>query len=188
MIGGVVLAAGASRRAGEIKALAMIEGEPFVARAIRVLREGGCDEVVVVLGPPHADAIAAAIGDATRVDNPAPERGMLSSLRCGLSDRWDAALVALVDHPRVDASTVQKLIEVWREGDAEVVRPRHGSTTGHPYLVARSVFEALREGDDAIGARAILAARRRVDVEVEDPFVHDDVDTAEDLAAIRGAS
>ena len=188
MIGGVVLAAGVSRRAGEIKALATIDGETFVARAIRVLREGGCDEVVVVLGPPHAEAIADAIGGATRVDNPAPERGMLSSLRCGLSDRWEAALVALVDHPRVEASTIARLIEAWRAGDAEVVRPRHGQRTGHPYLVARSVFEALREGDDSVGARTILAARRRVDVEIADPFVHDDVDTAEDLAAVRGAS
>ena len=177
MIGGVVLAAGASTRAGTIKALVPIDEETFVARAIRALREGGCDEVVVVVGPPHAERVAAAIGDAARVDNPRPERGMLSSLKLGLSDDWDAAIVSLVDHPRVSPSTVRVLIEAWRRGDAEVLRPRHEGESGHPILIARTVFAALRLADDAAGARPVLASRRRDDVDVDDPFIHEDLDT-----------
>lgn len=193
MIGGIVLAAGASTRAGMVKALATIDGETLVERAIRVLREGGAGEIVVVVGPPHAEVIAAVIGDAKRADNPDPARGMLSSLRCALSDRgpsdgWEAALVSLVDHPRVSPSTVRALIDAWRERGAEVVRPRHAGRCGHPYLVACSVFHALREGGDAEGARPILAAHRREDVDIDDPFVHDDLDTAEQLAALRGGS
>lgn len=184
IVGGVVLAAGASRRAGTIKALAELDGEALVARAIRTLREGGCDEVVVVVGPPHADAVAAAIGDARRVDNPAPERGMLSSLQRALDDRWDAALVSLVDHPRVAPSTVRALIDAFAAGDAELVRPTWEGRAGHPYLVARSVFDALREGDPAIGPRSIHAACRRRDVEVADPAIREDLDTPEAIAAL----
>ncbi len=187
IVGGVVLAAGASRRAGTIKALAELDGEPLVARAIRTLWEGGCDEVVVVVGPPHAEAVAAVIGEARRVDNPAPERGMLSSLERALDDRWDAAVVSLVDHPRVAPSTVRALIDAFAAGDAELVRPTWQGLAGHPYLVARGVFAALRAGDPAVGPRPIYAARRRRDVEIEDPAVREDLDTREALAALTAA-
>ena len=184
-LGGVVLAAGASRRARTIKALVELDGEPLVARAIRTLREGGCDEVVVVVGPPHAETIAAAIGDAERVDNPRPEDGMRSSLALGLDDRWDAAVVSLVDHPRVRAETVAALIARWRETRAAVVRPTHAGESGHPFLVARAVFDPLRHEPSPDGARSILRAHAPLDVEVDDPAIHEDLDTAPDLAKLR---
>lgn len=183
-----MLAAGASTRAGTIKALATLEGEPFVARMVRVLSEGGCDEVVVVLGPPHAEAIAPFLAGADRVDNPDPSRGMLSSLRLGLRDEWDAAVVALVDHPRVAPSTVRALIDAWREAPVDRVRPRFGGRSGHPYLVSRSVFDALRDGDLALGPRPVYAARSRRDVDVDDPAIHDDLDTPEAIAAVGDPS
>ncbi len=49
-VAGVVLAAGAGRRFGMPKALVEHRGELFVERAARVLAEGGCAPVVVVLG------------------------------------------------------------------------------------------------------------------------------------------
>ncbi len=184
-VGGVVLAAGASRRAGRIKALATIDGEPFVVRAVRALREGGCAEVVVVVGPPHAELVAAAIeGSAERQDNPNPEHGMLSSLRLGLRDTWSAAVVSLVDHPRVRASTVARVIDAWRGSGVDVVRPVYEGRRGHPYLVARSVFDALREGAGEGGARPILARRSSLDVEVSDAGVRDDLDTPERIDAV----
>ncbi|HEY6683600.1 MAG TPA: NTP transferase domain-containing protein, partial [Propionibacteriaceae bacterium] len=48
---GVLLAAGAGRRAGGPKALRVDpDGTSWLLRSITVLREGGCDAVVVVLG------------------------------------------------------------------------------------------------------------------------------------------
>ena len=189
LVGGVVLAAGASRRAGRIKALATIDGEPFVLRAVRALRGGGCDEVVVVVGPPHAELVAASFeGLAERRDNEHPEDGMLSSLRVGLSDRWSAAVVSLVDHPRVCAATVARLIGAWRAADVEVVRPVYEGRRGHPYLVGRPVFDALREGEGEGGARAILARRSSLDVQVDDAGVHDDLDTPERIDAVADPS
>ncbi|HEU4912946.1 MAG TPA: NTP transferase domain-containing protein, partial [Actinomycetes bacterium] len=49
-IAGLVLAAGAGRRFGGPKALAEIDGERLVDRAVRALREGGSDPVYVVAG------------------------------------------------------------------------------------------------------------------------------------------
>ncbi|MEZ4335048.1 MAG: nucleotidyltransferase family protein [Sandaracinaceae bacterium] len=185
-IGGVVLAAGASRRAGTVKALASIDGEAFVARAVRTLREGGCDEVVVVVGPPHAERVTAAVEGARVVENPAPAQGMLSSLQVALDDRWEAAVVSLVDHPRVRIETVRALIAAFGASDAELVRPVFEGRGGHPYVVARRVFAALRAGDPAIGPRPIYAACARLDVPVDDPAVREDLDTAEAIATVTG--
>ena len=83
---GIVLAAGAGTRFGGPKALARTpEGEPWIARAARALRDGGCDEVVVVLGA-GADAAALLVPDGTRVVIAADWAGGLShSLRAGLA-------------------------------------------------------------------------------------------------------
>ena len=48
---GVLLAAGAGRRAGGPKALRVDpDGTSWLLRSITVLRDGGCDAVVVVVG------------------------------------------------------------------------------------------------------------------------------------------
>ena len=52
---GLLLAAGAGRRMGGPKALVELDGEPLVRRALRVLADGGCAPLVVVLGAAAAD-------------------------------------------------------------------------------------------------------------------------------------
>ncbi|SDY89258.1 molybdenum cofactor cytidylyltransferase/nicotine blue oxidoreductase [Micromonospora pattaloongensis] len=47
---GLVLAAGGGRRYGAPKALVAVDGRLLVERAVRTVRDGGCDPVVVVLG------------------------------------------------------------------------------------------------------------------------------------------
>ena len=89
---GVLLAAGAGRRAGGPKALRVDpDGTSWLLRSITVLREGGCDAVVVVLGSEadRATDVLASSGFAsdpglTVVDAPDWQLGMGSSLRRGL--------------------------------------------------------------------------------------------------------
>ena len=49
-VAGLLLAAGAGRRMGGPKALVELDGEPLVRRGIRLLTDGGCDPVTVVVG------------------------------------------------------------------------------------------------------------------------------------------
>lgn len=85
-IAAVLLAAGASKRFGSPKMLALIEGEPLVRRVTRSFVEAGFAEVAVVL-PPGAGEIAAALKGlgVVTVENSRPEDGMLSSAQVGLS-------------------------------------------------------------------------------------------------------
>ena len=85
-IAGIILAGGASRRMGTPKALLRFQNETFLDRLIGVFSPV-CDPVIVVVGL-HADQIRAGIERADDVRfavNPDPERGMLSSLQCGLA-------------------------------------------------------------------------------------------------------
>jgi CTP:molybdopterin cytidylyltransferase MocA len=185
VVGGIVLAAGASRRAGYPKALALLFGRTFVARVARTLHTAGCDEVIVVVGPPHGEAVAAAARGCRIVVNPSPGRGMLSSLKLALREAhgWDAAVVALVDQPLVRTATVRTLLGAFAAGGADLVRPRLGGRTGHPILISRTAFGPLLDAPDPEGARPVLRRlRRRLDIDVDDPRILHDLDTAADLA------
>jgi molybdenum cofactor cytidylyltransferase len=198
---GIVLAAGASRRAGCVKALALLDGrETLVARAVRTLREAGAEDVTVVIAPPHGAHIARSLRGAARlIESGEPERGMLWSLSVALAAALpdaalpeaalpdaalpDAAIVAHVDRPRVRTATVRALIEGWRATGADLVEPIHAGRRGHPWLASRALLATLRDAPPERGARPILrAVTRRHAIEVDDPAVLESLDTASDLA------
>jgi molybdenum cofactor cytidylyltransferase len=122
------------------------------------------------------------------VENPDPLEGQLSSLLAGLRivDRPGvvAALVTLVDVPFASAATVRAVVDRYRQSHARVVRPSRGGQHGHPFLIDRSVFDALRRADPATGARPVVRSFATPDgeVEVDDEGAFTDIDTPEDYA------
>ena len=178
---GVVLAAGESRRTGFPKAVATLDGEPLVARAGRLLLEGGCDAVLVVVGPPHGKVVARAARGMDVVENPDPSRGMRSSLEVAFASEplgdADAAAVSLVDHPRVAPATVRSVVAAWEAAGSLVARPRYRGRRGHPMLVARRAFSLLGEAPPEQTTRDwIRALWPSTEVDVDDPHILDDLD------------
>jgi CTP:molybdopterin cytidylyltransferase MocA len=181
-VGGLVLAAGQGKRFGGPKALAELDGERLVDRAVRVLSLGGADPVVVVLGAavvevPGADAV---------VVNSDWEQGMGSSLRAGLAaaafDRCSAVLVQLVDTPGVRATAVRRLLAAHDAG-AGLAVAMYAGERGHPVLIGRAHWAAVAEsavGDQ--GARAYLAAHPEAVLEVACDGDSRDADTRGELA------
>jgi len=196
MIPAIVLAAGRSSRMGRAKATLPIDDrDTFLTRIVRTLLDADVDDVVVVLGH-EADAIADSFSQSglpgRLVVNPQYDLGQLSSLRAGLAlvDRPGivAALVTLVDVPLVTSATVRAVLERYRETHAPVVRPISGARHGHPLLVDRSLFDALRAGDDRSGAKPIVRAHATPagDVPVADEGAFADIDTIEDYRRVIG--
>ncbi len=171
---GLVLAAGAGTRYGQPKAPAVVGGERLVDRAVRCLREAGCDPVVVVLG-----AWVGNVPDADVVVNDGWREGMGSSLRAGLEylePRKDviAVAVTLVDLPGLTSEAVRRVVDA----EADVAVATYDSERGHPVKLSRANWPAVREaavGDE--GARRFLSGRTDVHfVEVGDVAAGYDLD------------
>ena len=188
MIAGIVLAAGRSRRMGRPKAFLQLDGRSFLERAVAALRDGGCDPVVVVAGPPGDPAadeisLAAARLGATVARNADPESPQVASLRAGLGalgDGVEAAVVTPVDVPRVDAETVRALAAAFAAGGAPVAQPFDGARHGHPVLFARAVWPELMAEPLPEGARTVIHAHAARRAEVRVRALPADVDTPED--------
>src|SRR5436309_15777649 len=113
---GLLLAAGSGSRLGTPKALVELDGELLVDRGVRLLADGGCDPVVVVLGAAAHDVVARARLDrATVVVNEGWSDGIGSSLRVGLTVVAELGathvVVALADQPGVTADVVRRLAD-----------------------------------------------------------------------------
>jgi CTP:molybdopterin cytidylyltransferase MocA len=118
--------------------------------------------VTAVIGY-EADRIrrkAALAPDVTTIVNPRYADGMLTSILAGLEDAdaagADAVLVHPVDHPLVEAATVDAVVAALAQG-ATIAVPSHGGRRGHPAGFARSAWAALRAADPKEGARGVLA-------------------------------
>ena len=174
MTSGLILAAGAGTRYGRPKAPVVIDGERLVDRAVRVLREGGCAPVVVVLG-----AWVGEVPDAEVVINPEWAEGMGSSLRVGLShlaegDGGDAVLITLVDLPGLTPEAVRRMVEC----KADVAVATYAGERGHPVRIGREHWpEVVATASGDSGARAFLRGREDIArVEVGDVARGYDVD------------
>jgi CTP:molybdopterin cytidylyltransferase MocA len=116
--------------------------------------------------------------------------GMATSLRAGLSAAprtSRAALVLLVDQPRVDASAVRRLVAAWRRRPGAPAAARYGGRTGAPAVLPRREWRRLYSLRGDQGARALLRDSRAVTL-VDMPGAALDIDTPGDLDALRGGS
>ncbi len=149
---GIVLAAGRSERmGGRPKALLTLkdrEGreETFVARALRILAEGGVADAVVVVNPETEAAIRVACPPGTVLAcNPRPEDGMVSSIRAALSvgAEIEKVLVTLVDIPEISVDVVRILRDHESAPGCWMTIPVFSDGRGHPLILHRAVFSEL---------------------------------------------
>jgi molybdenum cofactor cytidylyltransferase len=175
---------------GRAKATLPLDGgDTFLSRIVRTFLAAGVDDVVVVVGH-DAEAIVNSFTNsglrARFVVNPDYDRGQLSSLVAGLMvvDRpgVTAALITLVDVPLVSAGTVRAVLDSYRRTHAPIVRPTSGARHGHPLLIDRSLFGALRAADPDAGAKPIVRAHASAagDIDIADEGAFTDIDTDEE--------
>lgn len=162
----VLLAAGAGRRAGGPKALRTgPDGVPWLTRSVGVLRDGGCPEVVVVLGcrAEPARRLVSGLAGVRVVIAEDWERGLGASLRAGLTALGPSAsaVVHLVDLPDVGADVVRRLLRDGGSGPRALARAGYRGRPGHPVLIgAGHVPEVLAQLRGDTGAGAYLRRHR----------------------------
>lgn len=190
----VVLAAGAGRRFGGGKLLALYGGGALLDGALAVAFAAPARSVTVVLGDraPEVAAVARAFAERTGQSRrlkllPADRHaeGMGASLAAAadaLPADAGGVFVFLGDMPHVPHDLAPRLIEAL-QGEALAAAPVFEGRRGNPVLLARELFPGLRALSGDQGARAILGGlgERLALVEVADDGVLFDVDTRDQL-------
>jgi nicotine blue oxidoreductase len=201
-VAGLLLAAGGGRRlGGRPKALLPYGDRPLVEHAVRMLRDGGCGPVHVVLGAAAEQVRERAdLTGCVVVENPHWAEGMGSSLRAGLASLAAAAqppaatVIALVDQPGVGGVAVARVVAAARAGQdlaSALASAMYEGRRGHPVLIGASRWAgvACSAGEDR-GARTYLREHAGQTVLVECGDVADpaDIDTPADLRLLEAAA
>lgn len=187
-VAGLVLAAGRGRRIGGPKALLRHGDALLVEHALRIVRDAGCDPIVVILGAAADDVRSAAdLADATVVVNKAWSTGVGSSLRTGLSTveemGAEAVVVVPVDMPGLTAEAARR-VAAEPAPDALACATFEGRR-GHPMLVGRAHFAGiatLANGDVGIRPYLLARAAQVTEIPCDEVATPGDVDTPEDAA------
>lgn len=194
-ISAIILAAGRGTRMGGGKLLLPLGDRTIIAKVADEVLASEVDEVIAVLGHRAGD-VAAALG-CTRslrvVVNDDYRAGQSTSLIAGVravDPRATALIVVLGDQPLLTSGLIDRLIGIYRGSGYKVARPVFRGRPGHPVLMDISFIPALLELKGDLGAREVLApfAHQTTLMDVDDPALLLDVDTAEDYKRVLGLS
>jgi len=193
-LGVAILAAGASVRMGRPKMLLPWEGNSVIGYVIQVWSEElGAAQVAVVCAPEPSpvpgELDRLEFPARNRITNPAPERGMFSSIQAAASwPGWNAELthiaVALGDQPHVRMETLRKLLESVQQDPAAIHQPRLNGRPKHPIVFPIVDFRSLAEAKHQT-LRDFLAVSKRTLVDLDDSGLSLDLDYPADYEAAR---
>ncbi len=173
---------------GTPKPLLPWRGRTLVEHQVACLLDGGCDEVVVVLGH-AADQVAPLVrGEGVRaVVNADYRLGKTTSIKAGLAsvDNSDSAILLLaVDQPRT-AAIVGKVVRAHLDAGALITSPRYRGRGGHPLVFSAELLPELeRITEENQGIREVFEAHRSdvLEVHLDDPMLRLDLNTPEAYA------
>jgi molybdenum cofactor cytidylyltransferase len=186
-IGGIVLAAGDSKRFGGVKQVAKLDGRPLLEHAIRAMLDvPSISPVVVVLGA-FADEIRAQV-DLSGTDVVVCDRwadGQSASLQAGVAALGDveAAVITLGDQPFITPEVIAGVLD--HRGRHLAVRATYDGIPGHPVLLERRLLDHVGELDGDVGARTLLGGPYVYSWEVGRLCDPTDIDTPERLQEVQ---
>ena len=194
MITAIILAAGQSKRMGQPKMLLPWGGTTVLGQVIETLQRAKIEDIIVVTGGERERIEQISTQYATRnTHNENHVNGeMLSSLQTGLrvlraNPSASAALICLGDQPQVEEGSVRAVTSRFAETESRLVVPSHRMRRGHPWLVARPLWEEILAMNPAESPREFLNrhASEIEYVEVDTPSVLADLDTLEEYLKSR---
>jgi molybdenum cofactor cytidylyltransferase len=168
---------------GAPKALLSYRGESFLDRLVRLFSARSAPVVVVLGAWPELPVTAPAVA----VVNENWQGGQTSSMQIGLRSipaDADGVLFTLVDHPAVEASTIEALLAA--PGRLRI--PRFNGRRGHPIWLSRELFPALLDVPPGGAARDVIRAYypEATFLDLDDPGIVADIDDRPAYEALVG--
>ena len=191
----ILLAAGESRRMGQLKALLPWQGDTLLGSQISSLLQAGINQVVVVLGHEQEKLLPLleARDRVVTVFNPDYRTGKTTSIKAGIKavlgnrQAADARTLVLlnVDQPRT-SETISTLLSRHEGSDCLITVPSFQGKGGHPLILDCSLLPELQEIAEATqGIRAVVKKHEKgiQRVEMDTPEVLWDLNTPEQYQA-----
>ncbi|HEY5911272.1 MAG TPA: nucleotidyltransferase family protein [Verrucomicrobiae bacterium] len=193
-LGVVVLAAGRSSRMGRPKLVLPWGSTSVIGHIVRQWTSQGASQVAIVCAA--GDEVMSAELDrigfpaANRIGNPAPERGMFSSLQCAAAwSGWGPDLthwaIVLGDQPHLRPATLTRLCEFGCSNPGRICQPSLAGRPRHPVLIPRRFFSRLT-GSGCENLKEFLQGHRVALCGLDDPGLDLDIDNPEDYRRALG--
>ena len=177
-----------SRMRGQDKLLLPVDAVPLLVRQIRRARTTGQDVLVTLpRDRPQRRAALAGTDGAFLADIDGTE-GMSASLRHAATHatggEYDGLMILLPDMPDIDADDLRAVIQAFDRAPDHVVRAATSDgRPGHPAILPKRLFTALRDLRGDTGARPVLQGEETQLVRLPGDRALADLDTPEDWAA-----
>lgn len=182
----IILAAGSARRMGSQKLLLPYGESTMIETVVDNVLASSIEHVMVVLGANQQEVRDALKNRPVQFcNNKDHEKGMLSSVQCGIRALTaDAAsvLIFLGDQPGIPPAVTNSVIEAYSEELYGIVIPVHAHRRGHPLLVDMKYRKEIEQLDLEHGLRSLRHQFPNdvLEVEVEEPGILVDIDTPAD--------
>ena len=187
-VAAVLLAAGRSRRMGRPKMLLPWGHTTVLGHLIAQWQALGVQQLAVVCASDDS-AITAELDRLgfpveNRVFNPAPDRGMFSSIQCAAGwPGWRPGLthwtLVLGDQPHLRSETLRALLDFSAAHPQAVCQPAHNGHPRHPAVLPQAVFRQL-SNSTAPDLKAFLKPLTPATCELPDAGLELDLDCPED--------
>ena len=194
-VAAILLAAGESRRMGQLKALLPWQGQTLVAHQVTALANAGVDRIIVVLGHRHQELVLEIQGmpNVEWTYNPDYLEGKTTSIKAGLralaGELPRSVLLLNVDQPR-SASVIAEILTHHRTNSPDITIPTCGGKGGHPVVFDGALLDELANiAEETQGIREVVRrhAAGTVRVELGSPEVLWDLNTpAQYEQALKG--
>ena len=205
MITAIILAAGQSKRMGQPKMLLPWGETTVLGQVIETVQRAGVDEILVVTGGARerVEKLVTSYGLRVTHNENFQSGEMLSSVQTGLRDisshlhklgegaggegKSDAALICLGDQPQVQERCVRAVVDAFEAGESNLVVPSYQMRRGHPWLVARPLWDEILAMSPAESPREFMNrhAGEIQYVNVDTPSILADLDTYEEYLKSR---
>lgn len=187
-LGTVLLGAGRSARMGKPKLLLPWGETSILGHLLAQWRRLGAQHIAVVCASGdlnmQGELERLRFPLANCVLNPAPERGMFSSLQCAAQwPQWHGGLthwaVVLGDQPHLRDNTLRRLLDWTAQHPEQICQPARAGHGRHPVLLPKKIFTELARSE-AAHLKEFLAGREPALCELDDPGLEFDIDRPED--------
>jgi len=187
----IVLAAGLSRRMGEVnKLLIEFDGVPMIRGTAQACLDA-CDGSVTVVTGHQTQAVERALTglEVNCVFNPDFEAGQKTSVATGLAAAPGAraTLIVLGDQPLLTAGHISWLLAQHRQNEAPLITvPMQDGARGNPLIIPHALKPGLLADKGNPGCQKFTRENPKLVhfVPAMDPAFYHDIDTPEELKAL----